>query len=137
MTVPPVSIPACRGQVRAKKGPLAWPAADGRRARPKIQFSSRNASVTDLHVHRRTNRRMKLFSRILGACACLFSLPLASHAASHVIISEFMASNRSTNLLNQVFGPTAFPGAPDWIEIRNVSGAPVNLLNWSLTDNAG
>jgi hypothetical protein len=78
---------------------------------------------------------MKLFCRILWAC--LLSLPLALNAASPVVISEFVASNRNTNLLNQVFGPTAFPAAPDWIEIRNISGAPVNLLNWALTDSPG
>jgi hypothetical protein len=78
---------------------------------------------------------MKLLFRSLWAG--LLSLPLFVHAASPVIISEFMASNRDTNLLNRIFGPTAFPAAPDWIEIRNTSNAPINLLNWSLTDSAG
>jgi hypothetical protein len=78
---------------------------------------------------------MNLLSRFFWSS--LLCLPLAASAASSVVISEFMASNRTTNLLNQVFGPAAFPAAPDWIEIRNISGAPVNLLNWSLTDNAG
>ncbi len=78
---------------------------------------------------------MKKLRRTLSLAACC--LPLALQAASPVVISEFMASNRNTNVLNQVFGNAAFPAAPDWIEIRNISSAPVNLLNWSLTDNGG
>jgi len=41
-----------------------------------------------------------------------------------------MASNKST--LVDDFGNT-----PDWIEIYNTSFAPVNLLNWGLTDEEG
>lgn len=62
-------------------------------------------------------------------CACLgFAQPLL-HAASPLIISEFMASN-TRSLTNA--GQTA-----DWIEIQNVSSNSVSLLNWSLTDSAG
>ncbi|HKX62159.1 MAG TPA: LamG-like jellyroll fold domain-containing protein, partial [Verrucomicrobiae bacterium] len=61
---------------------------------------------------------------------CLAALPLPLTAASPVVISEFMASNRS-GIVDD------FGDRPDWIEIRNVGTSPVNLLNWSLTDSAG
>ncbi len=51
-------------------------------------------------------------------------------------ISEFMASNTSTNtsgshLVDEDGDPS------DWIEIQNFSPATVNLFDWSLTDSAG
>lgn len=47
---------------------------------------------------------------------------------AQVSISEFLASNS--------LGLTDSDGdRPDWIEIRNSSGAAVNLLGWSLTDD--
>ncbi len=51
-------------------------------------------------------------------------------AASAVIISEFMAANGTT--LADDDGEYS-----DWIELSNLSSAPVNLLNWSLTDSPG
>jgi len=52
-----------------------------------------------------------------------------SQAASPLVISEFMASNAST-LADE-------DGAhEDWIEVHNTGAATVNLLNWSLTDDA-
>src|SRR5436190_20456764 len=52
-----------------------------------------------------------------------------ANAPGQVVISEFLASNAST--LADEDG--AFE---DWIEIHNTGVAPVNLLNWSLTDDA-
>ena len=51
-------------------------------------------------------------------------------AASPVVISEFMAAN--SFVLADEEGEFS-----DWIELHNVSTGSVNLLNWSLTDNAG
>jgi hypothetical protein len=51
-------------------------------------------------------------------------------AAANVLISEFMATN--TRTLADEDGEHS-----DWIEIHNSGNAPVNLLNWSLTDRAG
>ena len=63
-----------------------------------------------------------------SALVLLFAATLPLRAAtSPVVISEFLASN--TTGLRDNFNDTA-----DWIEIRNVSTGPVNLLNWSLTD---
>jgi hypothetical protein len=55
------------------------------------------------------------------------SLALVCAASSQVIITEFMASNTS-GLLDEE------GEASDWIEIQNLGAAPVNLLNWGLTD---
>src|SRR5262245_20786836 len=51
-------------------------------------------------------------------------------ALSPVVTSGFMGNNT-----HALFVPAGESG--DWIELHNVSPAPVNLLNWSLTDNAG
>ncbi|HOP97341.1 MAG TPA: lamin tail domain-containing protein [Verrucomicrobiota bacterium] len=69
---------------------------------------------------------------ILLAFACLFLS--AGVAQAQLRISEFMASNADTPsggppLLDED-GDTS-----DWIEIQNVSSAPVNLSGWALTDN--
>ena len=69
-----------------------------------------------------TNRSL-FFAAVLW-----LSTLLGGHLQAQVIISEFMASNKST--LVDDFGNT-----PDWIEIYNTSFAPVNLLNWGLTDD--
>jgi hypothetical protein len=66
-----------------------------------------------------------LFSLIAGIALAVSP----SAAPGQVVISEFMASNRST-LADE---DAAFE---DWIEIHNTGAAPVNLLNWSLTDSA-
>src|SRR5205823_4694120 len=47
-----------------------------------------------------------------------------------VRITEFMASNTKTLQDEDHL-------YPDWIEIFNAGTQPVNLLDWSLTDNAG
>jgi hypothetical protein len=47
-----------------------------------------------------------------------------------VVISEFMAANRST-----VEDPDEPGEYPDWIELLNISDAPVNLRGYYLTDN--
>lgn len=49
-------------------------------------------------------------------------------ACGQLIISEFLASN-STSLADED-GDNS-----DWIEIRNTTSTPVNLLGWYLTDN--
>jgi hypothetical protein len=64
------------------------------------------------------------------AFACLLSSQPSLHAASRVVISEFMADNTRT-----LFDEDG--DSEDWIEIRNVGDAAVNLLDWSLTDAAG
>jgi len=48
---------------------------------------------------------------------------------AQVVVSEFMASNAST--LADEDGTFE-----DWVEIHNTGAAAVNLLNWSLTDDA-
>lgn len=69
--------------------------------------------------------RSVLFTLLAGLAFAL-SLP---NALGQVVISEFMASNAST--LADEDG--AFE---DWIEIHNTGAMTVNLLNWSLTDDA-
>src|ERR1051325_5621943 len=56
-------------------------------------------------------------------------LPQAK-AASQVVISEFMASN--TRTLADEDGEYS-----DWIELHNVGGTPVNLLDWALVNKPG
>jgi hypothetical protein len=66
--------------------------------------------------------------------------PIAAPALSHryrvglqpapVVISEFMAANRST-----IEDPDEPGEYPDWIELLNVSDAPVNLRGYFLTDD--
>ncbi len=55
-------------------------------------------------------------------------LPLIAHAQP-VMINEFMAANQTG--IDDEDGDGS-----DWIELRNVSGATVNLAGWTLTDNA-
>ncbi len=59
----------------------------------------------------------------------LLPLLLVHSLQAQVILSEFMANNQST--LQDNFGQYE-----DWIEIANLSPAPVNLANWALTDDA-
>src|SRR5439155_3238189 len=73
------------------------------------------------------HRPMRKLSPALLLCA--LSFPFGPHAASQVIISEFMADN--THTLADEDG--AFE---DWIEIYNAGSNPVNLGGWYLTDNA-
>ena len=55
-------------------------------------------------------------------------LALSIHAAPPVVISEFVATN--VRGLKDAKG-----GTPDWIELHNRSGAPVDLGGYRLTDN--
>ena len=65
--------------------------------------------------------------RLLPVILALF-LPAAA-SAQGVVISEFLAHNRD--------GLTDDDGThQDWIELRNNTAAPVNLLGWYLSDNA-
>lgn len=75
---------------------------------------------------------MNTSTRILAAAlfASVLVVPGTASAASPVIISEFMAANSTT--LADEDGEFS-----DWIELYNSSVASVNLLDWSLTDNAG
>lgn len=55
-------------------------------------------------------------------------MALASGARAQVRINEFVASNQT--------GLTDADGdRPDWIELFNAGGEPVNLAGWGLTDN--
>ena len=49
-------------------------------------------------------------------------------ATPPVVISEFLAENNG--LLLDSFG-----NASDWLELQNTTGSPINLMNWSLTDD--
>ena len=70
---------------------------------------------------------MRNLSRAL--LLCVLTLMFSFHAASQVIIPEFMADNTRT-LADE-------DGAyEDWIEIYNTSSSPVNLDGWYLTDDA-
>src|SRR5438045_4720810 len=60
---------------------------------------------------------------------CALALWSMTHAASPVILSEFMADN--THTLSDEDG-----SFDDWIEIYNTSSSPVNLDGWRLTDDA-
>ena len=62
--------------------------------------------------------------------ATLSVVPALAPGADRVLITEFMASN--TRTLADEDGDFS-----DWIEIYNAGTNTVNLLNWSLTDNAG
>lgn len=53
------------------------------------------------------------------------NLPLA-----HLVITEILAANVSTNGLRDEDGELQ-----EWIEIRNYGTSPVNLANWSLSDD--
>src|ERR1051326_5082348 len=55
-------------------------------------------------------------------------LVLAPSAGAQIIISEFMANNKST--LADENGQYS-----DWIELYNTSAGTVNLSGWSLTDD--
>lgn len=67
------------------------------------------------------------FTLILGALALISSTP--SVASAQVIISEFMASNK-TVLLDED------GEAEDWIELHNTGSSAVQLQGWYLTDDS-
>src|ERR1051325_9443910 len=67
--------------------------------------------------------------RIVLFCAVAFFVLLPAHAkAASIAITEFMAEN--DGFLHDSDGD-----APDWIELRNNTGATINLAGWHLTDN--
>ena len=72
--------------------------------------------------------RMHCVVRLLLASAFLLAGRVALHGAAPVIISEFLAAN--SNTLADEDGEFE-----DWIELRNISGTPVNLEGWFLTDD--
>src|SRR5262245_43398563 len=62
-------------------------------------------------------------------CALLISLASAIDLAAAPVITEFMASNKTT--LTDRDGSYS-----DWVEIHNPDTEPVSLAGWYLTDNA-
>ena len=67
-------------------------------------------------------------NRVFSAGLRLVFLCAALTARGQVILSEFMADNKTT-LADE-------DGAyPDWIELSNAGASPVNLSGWSLTDD--
>jgi hypothetical protein len=54
-------------------------------------------------------------------------LPPVAPASSDVVLNEIAADNAGSVANDSTF--------PDWVELHNRSGAPVNIGNWSLTDN--
>jgi len=65
----------------------------------------------------------------LAAFAFLLSLWFITTCSGQVVISEFMADNKTT--LADVDGQFS-----DWIEIYNTAATNVNLAGWALTDDA-
>ena len=66
--------------------------------------------------------------RLPGAVLAMLMMFFANgaHAQSPIVINEIMADNG-----------TALDNAgdfPDWIELLNITGVPVDLADWSLTD---
>ncbi len=69
--------------------------------------------------------------RILVTGCCLWALAAAAQgvpAAGPLVISEFLASN-ATGVADED------GDREDWIELRNVSGGPVDASGWALTDD--
>lgn len=65
----------------------------------------------------------------LAASVCAILASVGTCRAQSVIISEFLADNED--------GPRDEDGdRNDWIEIRNLTAAPVNMAGWHLTDSA-
>jgi hypothetical protein len=62
------------------------------------------------------------------AVLCLMTLVVPCAGQSPLIISEFMAANKTT--LKDGHGDW-----PDWIELYNASDATVLLDQWTLTDD--
>ncbi len=73
--------------------------------------------------------RLKAIILELLVCAGAVLGPGSSPAAPAIVISEFLAENDGG--LHDSDGDS-----PDWIEIHNVSGSPLNLEGWRLTDSA-
>lgn len=70
---------------------------------------------------------MKTLKKIIGVVLTI-TISVASYGQTRLIISEFMAMNRSTYLDEE--GTSS-----DWIEIYNPNPFEVNLDGWYLTDN--
>jgi hypothetical protein len=68
-------------------------------------------------------------SRFILAVLCGVFFSLSPSQAASIAITEFMAEN--DGFLHDSDGD-----APDWIELRNNTAAPINLAGWHLTDNA-
>jgi hypothetical protein len=69
---------------------------------------------------------MRCWLKLSGLLVLLVLLPVQGQ----VVLSEFMADNAST--LADEDGDFE-----DWIEVRNLTSAPVSLQGWRLTDSAG
>jgi hypothetical protein len=66
---------------------------------------------------------------VVALClACILSVVTQAGAAGPLLISEIVPDNART--LADEDG-----SFPDWIEIYNPTGTPINLLGWHLTDN--
>lgn len=71
-------------------------------------------------------RKQPILSALFGAIVLSFAaLPVQS--VGQVVLNEVLADNRSAVLHSGNF--------PDYIELRNLGAAPVNLTGWSLTDD--
>ncbi len=76
------------------------------------------------------SKRFIVYCTTLIFCITLFIGPVSENIyASGLVISEFMASNSET--LADEDGDY-----PDWIELYNPTAEEINVLYWSLTDNA-
>ena len=66
-------------------------------------------------------------------CRCMLIMLTGwtfAHAQSGTVrINEFMAANKTTNILDN------YGRASDWIELYNTNALPVNLDGWFLTDS--
>lgn len=60
-----------------------------------------------------------------GLFACT---PGEADTTKTIVINEVVTSN-GESLADETYG------SPDWIELHNVSDAPISLLGWSITDN--
>ena len=76
-------------------------------------------------------KRLFLILGVLGRTSLLAGLALlaAGAARGQVVINEIMADNQSIVTLNGI------ADFPDYIELHNTSGSPVNVAGWSLTDD--
>src|SRR5687767_10348493 len=73
---------------------------------------------------------MNVFPRALRLA--LFAAAAAAHPSqAEVVISEFMASNVNTNIVDED------GNREDWIELQNNGTTTVSLNGWYLTDDAG
>lgn len=83
---------------------------------------------TSVFVHRSASRKSGWHWMAVIMLWVVALLPCVARAEP-VMISEFMAANQTG--IDDEDGDGS-----DWIELRNVSAAAVNLAGWTLTDNA-